>query len=147
MIGDGFTFLAFMKHLSQTYQHLDASHDTVAYNPVVYKHDQSKYSVDDIPLPRFNKPHQIGTVPEHLDPTKHDPAVRVDFRLTAAQLADFRQGVLGEHVQGHPTPPKLSLQDCLVATVSVCVSRADSASPPVRCVGTYINVSSTSLPL
>lgn len=131
-----------MNHLSHTYQHADTSKNLLTYTPAVYNHDTTRYSIDDIPLPRFDKPYKIGTVPDHLDPAKHEPAVRVDFRLTAAQLEELRKGVLYKHAQGHPSPPpKLSLQDCLVATISVCVSRADSGSPPVRHIGTYVNVS------
>lgn len=126
-----------MRHLSAIYTGVDPSAHTVTYD-LPPLDPSSIRDFASIPTPSMKHTLAVGTVPALLDSTITEPAVRIDFRLSAEQLADLRRGVLKLSEEG-TEPVKLSLQDCLVALMSVCIARAEGDTVPRR-VSTFVNV-------
>lgn len=128
LIGDGFVVYSFLRLLSQNYQGLEPLDPPPSYaQPPRYPFNQADYG--EIPAPDFAHFYSLRGVPPHLEPGRTKP-VRVDFRLTAAQVAELQRGVLAQCPDG--ALPVLSRQDVLIALIAYCTSKADPASPPVQ---------------
>jgi hypothetical protein len=129
-----------MRSISQKYQSLENHLISLSYDlpPPL---DVSPESVQAVRTPWLNHPYPIGTTPDHLDPTKSTPSMRVDFRFTAEQLVELRNIVTALAPQSEVPATRLSIQDTLVALIAACITRADTDSPPIRTISYTINVS------
>ncbi|GJE85414.1 hypothetical protein PsYK624_014930 [Phanerochaete sordida] len=134
LIGDGFVARTFLRLLSQNYQGLAPLDPPPSYTtPAPVPFNAADYGA--IPHPDYAYFYPLRGVPPHLVPGGKKP-VRVDIRLTAAQIAELRAGVLEQCTERDA--PRLSRQDVLVALLAYCLSKADPDNPPIQHICTIV---------
>jgi hypothetical protein len=88
----------------------------------------------------MDRPFPAGTIPDHFNPEKTPPAVRIDFRLRKDQLESMRSGLV-KRALAKGIKDSISTQDCLSSVIAASYSRSDPSAEPVRIVSTLLNVS------
>ncbi|GJE85405.1 transferase family-like protein [Phanerochaete sordida] len=134
IIGDGFVVLSFLRLLSQNYQGLEPLDPPPSYAaPPRLPFNAADYG--EIPYPDYQHLYPLRGVAPHVEPGRKKP-LRLDLRLTAAQIAAIHKGVLAQCPES--SPPILSRQDVLVALVAYCLSKADPQAPPIQHISTIL---------
>ncbi|KAJ7244424.1 hypothetical protein B0H12DRAFT_1129478 [Mycena haematopus] len=140
-IGSDWVASRFIRALSSFYVHLNEPISAPIHKPLrsflPTPTDTDRRLLDGIDTSAVQTYYNPTTSPHpQLSPSPAHPAnVRLDFRLSGAQVETIRTAI-----QTASPVVKLSAQDCLVALIAVATNAADPSTPPIRTIDTILDV-------